>query len=194
VALNSTAEDINRFVATVSRIAEQTDLLALNAAIEAARAGNAGRGFAVVADEVRKLAEQAQLAAEDVVQLTQLVTARVSSTTRAMEVGVANVGEIETVSRNIDTALDSITSAAERTRTAAGEVAMRAERNAAIVATAAEGVQSISRTAEGHAAAAQQVSAATQEQSAACEQMSSASTQLMHGSEQLRELVGALKG
>jgi len=194
VALNSTAEDINRFVATVSRIAEQTDLLALNAAIEAARAGNAGRGFAVVADEVRKLAEQAQLAAEDVVQLTQLVTARVSSTTRAMEVGVANVGEIETVSRNIDTALDSITSAAERTRTAAGEVAMRAERNAAIVATAAEGVQSIARTAEGHAAAAQQVSAATQEQSAACEQMSSASTQLMHGSEQLRELVGALKG
>ena len=194
VALNSTAEDINRFVATVSRIAEQTDLLALNAAIEAARAGNAGRGFAVVADEVRKLAEQAQVAAEDVVQLTQLVTARVGSTTRAMEAGVANVGEIETVSRNIDSALDAITSAAERTRTAAGDVAMRAERNAAIVATAAEGVQSIARTAEGHAAAAQQVSAATQEQSAACEQMSSASTQLMHGSEQLRELVGTLKG
>jgi methyl-accepting chemotaxis protein len=194
VALNSTAEDINRFVATVSRIAEQTDLLALNAAIEAARAGNAGRGFAVVADEVRKLAEQAQLAAEDVVQLTQLVTARVGSTTRAMEAGVANVGEIETVSRNIDAALDAITSAAERTRASAGDVAMRAERNAAIVATAAEGVQSIARTAEGHAAAAQQVSAATQEQSAACEQMSSASTQLMHGSEQLRELVGTLKG
>lgn len=194
VALNHTAEDINRFVATVSRIAEQTDLLALNAAIEAARAGNAGRGFAVVADEVRKLAEQAQLAAEDVVQLTQQVTSRVSSTTRAMEAGVANVGEIETVSRDIDGALDAITSAAERTRAAAGDVALRAERNAAIVATAAEGVQSIARTAEGHAAAAQQVSAATQEQSAACEQMSSASTQLLQGSEQLRELVGALKG
>jgi methyl-accepting chemotaxis protein len=194
VALNSTAEDINRFVATVSRIAEQTDLLALNAAIEAARAGNAGRGFAVVADEVRKLAEQAQLAAEDVVQLTQVVTARVTSTTRAMEAGVANVREIETVSRDIDSALDAITSAAEQTRGAAGDVAMRAERNAAIVATAAEGVQSIARTAEGHAAAAQQVSAATQEQSAACEQMSSASTQLRHGSEQLRGLVGALKG
>lgn len=194
VALNATAEDINRFVATVSRIAEQTDLLALNAAIEAARAGNAGRGFAVVADEVRKLAEQAQVAAEDVIQLTQSVTARVSSTTRAMDAGVANVAEIETVSRNIDSALDAITSAAERTRAAAGDVAMRAERNAAIVATAAEGVQSIARTAEGHAAAAQQVSAATQEQSAACEQMSSASTQLRHGSEQLRELVGALKG
>ncbi len=192
-ALTHTAEDINRFVSIVGRIAEQTDLLALNAAIEAARAGNAGRGFAVVADEVRKLAEQAQAAAEDVVQLTRVVTARVASTTLAMETGVSNVGEIESVSRNIDAALDAITTAADQTRVAAGYVAQRAERNATIVASAAEGVQSIARTAEGHAAAAQQVSAATQEQSAACEQMSSASTQLMQGSEQLRELVGALK-
>lgn len=193
VALNQTAEDITRFVTTVSRIAEQTDLLALNAAIEAARAGVAGRGFAVVAEEVRKLAEQAQAAAEDVVQLTRQVTARVSSTTRAMETGVANVAEIESVSRDIDEALDAITAAAERTRAAAGNVAARAERNAHIVSSAAQGVQSIARTAEGHAAAAQQVSAATQEQSAACEQMSTASTQLLQGSMQLRELVGALK-
>ena len=107
----------NRFVATVSRIAEQTDLLALNAhrsgarrqcgtrlcgggrrSSQAVRTGPAGRGRRV--------------------QLTQVVTARVSSTTRAMEAGVANVKEIETVSRNIDSALDAITSAAERTRTA----------------------------------------------------------------------------
>ncbi|MGH7711235.1 MAG: methyl-accepting chemotaxis protein, partial [Gemmatimonadaceae bacterium] len=75
VALNRAADDIETFVSTVSRIAEQTDLLALNAAIEAARAGAAGRGFAVVADEVRKLAEQAQRAADDVVRLTRAVTA-----------------------------------------------------------------------------------------------------------------------
>jgi methyl-accepting chemotaxis protein len=193
VALNHTADDINRFVATVSRIAEQTDLLALNAAIEAARAGEAGRGFAVVADEVRKLAEQAQAAADDVVRLTRLVTSRVGSTTRAMEAGVANVAMVESVSRDIDEALNTITSAAERTRQAAGSVATRADRNAQIVAIAAQGVQSIARTAESHAAAAQQVSAATHEQSAACEQMSSASTQLLQGSMQLRELVGALK-
>ena len=193
VALNHTAEDINKFVSTVSRIAEQTDLLALNAAIEAARAGAAGRGFAVVADEVRKLAEQAQAAAEDVIQLTRVVTARVASTSRAMETGVANVGEIESVSRDIDEALTTIGGAAQRTREAAGSVALRAERNAHIVANAAQGVQSIAKTAEGHAAAAQQVSAATQEQSAACEQMSSASTQLLQGSVQLKELVGGLR-
>ncbi|MEO6446724.1 MAG: methyl-accepting chemotaxis protein [Gemmatimonadaceae bacterium] len=192
-ALNETAADINKLVATVGRIAEQTDLLALNAAIEAARAGDAGRGFGVVADEVRKLAEQAQAAADDVVRLTRVVTSRVSATTRAMEAGVAQVDEIEGVSRNVDAALDSISEAAGRTRVAAGAAVERAELNANIVGSAARSVQSVARTAEGYAAAAQQVSASTQEQSAACEQMSSASTQLLHGSEQLRELVGALR-
>ena len=193
VVLNRTAEDINKFVASVSRIAEQTDLLALNAAIEAARAGAAGRGFAVVADEVRKLAEQAQAAADDVVRLTSVVTARVATTTRAMEAGASRVGEIERVSRDIDSALRTITAAAERTRDAASSVTQAAERNVGVVSTAARGVESIARTAEGHAAAAQEVSASTQEQSAACEQMSSASTQLLAGSTQLRELVGGLK-
>jgi methyl-accepting chemotaxis protein len=193
VVLNRTAEDINKFVASVSRIAEQTDLLALNAAIEAARAGNAGRGFAVVADEVRKLAEQAQAAADDVVRLTSVVTARVATTTRAMETGALRVGEIERVSRDIDGALRTITAAAERTRDAATSVTQAAERNVDVVSTAARGVESIARTAEGHAAAAQEVSASTQEQSAACEQMSSASAQLLAGSTQLRQLVGGLK-
>ncbi len=192
-ALNATAEDINKLVASVGRIAEQTDLLALNAAIEAARAGDAGRGFGVVADEVRKLAEQAQVAADDVVRLTRVVTSRVGSTTRAMEAGVSQVEEIEGVSRNVDAALESISDAAGRTRSAAGGAAEKAERNAHIVASAARSVQSVAKTAEGYAAAAQQVSASTQEQSAACEQMSSASTQLLHGSVQLRELVGALR-
>ncbi len=194
MALQGTAERIHRLVAAVGRIAEQTDLLALNAAIEAARAGAAGRGFGVVADEVRKLAEQAQAAADDVSQLTRLVTSRVESTTRAMEASVGQVGEIEGVSRELDSALNTITLAAARTRRAAASAADTARGNAQFVASAARSVESVSRTAEGYAAAAQQVSASTQEQSAACEQMSSASTQLLQGSVQLRELVGGLGG
>jgi methyl-accepting chemotaxis protein len=178
---------------SIESIAKTTNMLALNAAIEAARAGDAGRGFGVVADEVRKLAEQAQAAADDVVRLTRVVTSRVGATTRAMEAGVSQVEEIEGVSRNVDAALDAISEAAGRTRSAAGGAAEKAERNAHIVASAARSVQSVARTAEGYAAAAQQVSASTQEQSAACEQMSSASTQLLQGSVQLRELVGALR-
>ena len=193
VELDRTAESINKFVGSVSRIAEQTNLLALNAAIEAARAGHAGRGFAVVAEEVRKLAEQAQAAADDVVQLTGVVTARVKSSSQAMEEGASRVNEIEKVSHDIDSALSTIHSAAERTRRAASSVAREAQENMTHVETAASGISVIARTAEGHAAAAQEVSASTEEQSAACEEMSSASSHLLHGSTQLRELVGGLK-
>ena len=179
--LGATMDEIHRFVTVVGRIAEQTNLLALNAAIEAARAGAAGRGFAVVADEVRKLAEQARLAADDVVRLTVVVGARVGTTTDAMRTGSAQVGEIEQITSSVDTALATINTAAERTRAAEAADA------------ASQRVSQAARTAEGHAAAAEQVSASTEEQSAACEEMSAASTALLHGAGRLKEIVAELR-
>lgn len=191
--LTGVAESINRFVAIVSRIAEQTNLLALNAAIEAARAGSAGRGFAVVADEVRKLAEQAQTAADDVVQLTAVVTARVGSTTLAMQAGSSRVREIQQLSRDIDAALSEITNAARDTLVAAADVTVAADENVNAVLGASAGIAQAARTAEGHAAAAEEVSASTQEQSAACEEMSSASSSLLTGASRLKEIVSGLR-
>ena len=191
--LDATAERINRFVAIVSRIAEQTNLLALNAAIEAARAGAAGRGFAVVADEVRKLAEQAQLAADDVVQLTAVVTARVASTAEAMQESSDRVREIEHLSRDIDAALSEIAHAAARTLTAAADVTVAADENVGAVLEASAGISQVARTADSHAAAAEQVSASTEEQSAACEEMSAASASLLAGASRLKDIVSGLR-
>jgi methyl-accepting chemotaxis protein len=191
--LHATTTDITRFVKTVSQIAEQTNLLALNAAIEAARAGDAGRGFAVVADEVRKLAEQSAAAADDIVQMTGIVTARVANSSRAMETSASRVAEIEGVSREIDAALTTIATAAEKTRFSAREMRHAAEDNAGAVTSAATTVAEIARTAESHAAAAEQVNASTQEQSAACEEMTTASSMLLEGSTKLREIVGGIR-
>ena len=191
--LTATAAEINNFVLSVGRIAEQTNLLALNASIEAARAGPAGRGFAVVASEVAKLAEQTQTAAGDVVRLTEAVTTRVTTTSRAMEGSASHVEEIERVGRELNGALATIVAAAERTRQSAAAVTASAQENVKAVEVAAQNIGLVSKTAEGHAAAAMQVSASTEQQSAACEQMTSASTQLLTGSRQLKLLVGGLK-
>ncbi|GAC1686566.1 MAG: methyl-accepting chemotaxis protein [Gemmatimonadaceae bacterium] len=192
-SLASTGADITRFVETVRAIAGQTNLLALNAAIEAARAGESGRGFAVVADEVRKLAEASRKAAEEIVGLTEHVTARVATTSQVMQASASRVVEIEKVSHELDLALGTISDAAGKTRLAADAVTSAASDNVSAVASAVENLSSIAGTAETHAAAAEEATAATQEQSAACEELSAASSVLLHGSTQLRQLVGGLR-
>lgn len=65
---------IHELAKHILSIAGQTNLLALNAGIEAARANGAGKGFAVVADEVRILADNTRQTANDIGNISRLVT------------------------------------------------------------------------------------------------------------------------
>ena len=62
LSLSEQTQQIGDIIATVTDIADQSNILAINAAIEAAKAGEQGKGFAVVAGEVRNLAEQSKQA------------------------------------------------------------------------------------------------------------------------------------
>lgn len=70
-------ETINGLTGEILTIASQTNLLALNASIEAARAGEAGKGFAVVANEIRGLADSSRDTANNIQNISQIVTGAV---------------------------------------------------------------------------------------------------------------------
>jgi len=148
--LAEAAGKIGDVVRLINDIASQTNLLALNATIEAARAGDAGKGFAVVAGEVKSLANQTAKATDEIsAQIVAVQNATKDAVAAIQGIGntIARINEIastiaaaveeqgaatQEIARNVQQAahsgatlttnISSVSSAAENTGQAAGEV------------------------------------------------------------------------
>jgi twitching motility protein PilJ len=125
--LGERSQEIGSIVQLIGDIADRTSILALNASIQAAMAGDAGRGFAVVAEEVERLAERAAEATKKVNALIKSIQADTSEAITAMEETTREVvdgsnlanaagralSEIESVSAQLTSLIQSISSASE---------------------------------------------------------------------------------
>ena len=87
VRLSEQSQSIGGIIASVTDIADQSNLLAVNAAIEAAKAGEHGRGFAVVAQEIRILANQSKQSTLQVRNILNDVQKATSAAVMAIEQG-----------------------------------------------------------------------------------------------------------
>jgi PAS domain S-box-containing protein len=128
LTLAEQAQSIGEIIATVSDIADQSNLLALNAAIEASRAGEQGRGFQVVAGEVKALAEQSKKATVQVRQILGDIQKKMNKAVLSTEEGT----------KSADRAARSVVQAGEMIRSLAVTIAEAAQSAVQIVASAGQ--------------------------------------------------------
>jgi twitching motility protein PilJ len=134
--LGESSQEIGEIVDLISDITEQTNVLALNAAIQAASAGEAGRGFSVVAEEVQRLAERSAEATKQIGSLVKTIQGDTNNAVAAMEKSTSGVvegaklsdvagqslREIEQVSNELATLINSISVSTQVQADMAGEV------------------------------------------------------------------------
>ncbi|MGA2114792.1 MAG: HAMP domain-containing methyl-accepting chemotaxis protein [Bryobacteraceae bacterium] len=184
--LGTAAQQIGKVTETITEISSQTNLLALNATIEAARAGSAGKGFAVVANEIKELAKQTAAATED-------IKGRIAGVQMSTAGGIAEIGKVTQVIRDVSDIVASIAAAIEEQSTVTKDIA----RNIAEASTGVRDAnQRVAETSQATREIAQEIVGVDQaagQMANGSEQVKISATELSRVAEQLQTAVQRFK-
>lgn len=149
--------EVDDIIATVNKVADQSNLLSVNASIEAAKAGEYGRGFTVVAQEVKNLAEQSSKATTRVRMTLESIQSSIENVVFEARVGReradAGVASIEKTGGIITDLGSDITDAS----TAAKQIATSANANSVGLEQIAQAMTDINQAAAENKKSAVQV-------------------------------------
>ena len=116
--ISERAANINLVVATITKVADQTNLLSINAAIEAEKAGEYGLGFLVVAREIRRLADHTAVSTLDIERMVKEMQYSVSAGVMEMDKFSdqvrQGVREVDALSRQLGEIITAVQGLTER--------------------------------------------------------------------------------
>jgi methyl-accepting chemotaxis protein len=160
VKLSEQGQAIGEIIATVTDLADQSNLLAVNAAIEAAKAGDQGKGFAVVAQEVRSLAEQSKQATAQVRSILGDIQKATTGAVRATEQGGKAVDAGMKLSTQVSESIRLLTESIAESAQAAMQIAASAQQQLAGMDQVALAMQNINQASTQNVASTRQAETA----------------------------------
>jgi methyl-accepting chemotaxis protein len=163
VRLSEQSQAIGEIIATVTDLAEQSNLLAVNAAIEAAKAGEHGRGFSVVAQEVKSLAEQSKQATAQIRTILNDIQKATSSAVMATEQGGRAVDAGVRQARDASEAIRQLSDVIAEAAQAATQIAASSQQQLVGMNQVAQAMDNINQTGSQNAASTRQAETIAQD-------------------------------
>jgi methyl-accepting chemotaxis protein len=162
VFLSEQGQSIGGIIATVTDLADQSNLLAVNAAIEAAKAGEQGKGFAVVAQEIKNLAEQSKQATAQVRTILSDIQKATSAAVMATEQGSKAVEAGVKQSSQAGEAIHALSESTAEAAQAATQIAVSSQQQLVGMDQVGVAMENINQAGAETAASMKQVETAAQ--------------------------------